>query len=82
MKAPEPGQWQRTSPLAVLFFFGKVIKLIMKNAWQSLAPLAAFAVAYKGDLVETATIAAIAIFLLIGGAAVLRFASSSIRTPS
>lgn len=72
-KAPEPGQWQRTSPLAVLFFFGKVIKLIMKNAWQSLAPLAAFAVAYKGDLVETATIAAIAIFLLIGGAAVLRY---------
>mgnify|MGYP001812577879 CR=1 FL=1 len=72
-KTPEPGQWQRTSPLAVLFFFGKVINLIIKNAWQSLAPLAAFAVAYQGDIVETAAIAGGAMFMLIGAAAILRY---------
>lgn len=73
MKAPEPGTWRRTSPFAVLFFFGKVIKLITQNAWQSLAPLAAFAVAYKGNLVETVTIAGIGAFVLIAAAAVLRY---------
>lgn len=73
MKTPEPETWRRTSPFAVLFFFGKVIKLITQNAWQSLAPLAAFAVAYKGDLVETATIAGIGAFVLIAAAAVLRY---------
>ncbi len=73
MKTPEPGRWQRTSPFAVLFFFGKVIRLIMKNAWQSLAPLLAIAVARQGDLVETATIAAVALSVFVGGAAVLRY---------
>ena len=72
-KTPEPGQWNRTSPLAVLFFFGKVVKLIVQNAWQSLAPLAAFAVAYKGDLVETAAFAGAGVVTLIGVAAVLQY---------
>jgi len=56
LKTTEPGAWQRTSPLAILFFLGKLIRDIVKNAWQSLAPLAAFLVAYKGDLVEKAII--------------------------
>ena len=73
MKTPELGQWQRTSPFAVIFFFGKVIRLILKNAWQSLAPLLAFAVAYQGDLVETAVIAGSAFLVFIGTAAVLRY---------
>lgn len=72
-KTPEPGQWHRTSPLAVLFFFGKVVKLIVQNAWQSLAPLLAFAVAYKGDLVETAALAGAGIVTLIAVAAFLQY---------
>ena len=52
MKSPDIGAWHRTSPFAILFFFGKIIRLITKNAWQSFAPLFAFLIAYKGDLVS------------------------------
>ncbi|MEX2497235.1 MAG: PH domain-containing protein [Woeseia sp.] len=50
--------WQRTSPLAALFYLGKVYQAIARNAFQSLAPLAAFVVAYKGDPLQS---------LLVGG---------------
>ena len=52
MKTPDIDVWQRTSPFAILFFLGRIIRLITKNAWQSLAPLLAFLVAYQGDLVS------------------------------
>jgi len=52
LKTPDIGAWSRTSPFAILFFFGKIIRLITKNAWQSFAPMFAFLVAYKGDLVS------------------------------
>jgi len=52
LKSPDAGIWTRTSPLAVLFFFGRIIRLVTKNAWQSFAPMVAFLVAYKGDLVS------------------------------
>ena len=52
MKSPDIEAWHRTSPFAILFFFGKIIRLITKNAWQSFAPLFAFLIAYKGDLVS------------------------------
>jgi putative membrane protein len=52
LKTPDIGTWHRTSPFAILFFFGKIIRLITKNAWQSFAPMFAFLVAYKGDLVS------------------------------
>jgi len=51
LKTPDIGVWSRTSPFAILFFFGKIIRLVTKNAWQSLAPMFAFLIAYKGDLV-------------------------------
>lgn len=57
MKIIEPGDWQRTSPLAILFFFSKLIRAIVKNGWQGLAPLAALLLAYKGDLAEKVAIA-------------------------
>jgi putative membrane protein len=41
--------WQRTSPFAAVFYIGKIYQAIAKNAVQSLAPLAAFLVAFKGD---------------------------------
>ena len=34
-----------------LFFFGKLLKLIAQNAWQSIAPIAAFVIAYEGEIV-------------------------------
>jgi len=42
--------WRRTSPLAAIFFLGRIYQTIAQNAVQSLAPLAAFLFAYKGDL--------------------------------
>jgi hypothetical protein len=57
LKIIEPGDWQRTSPLAILFFFSQLIRAIVKNGWQGLAPLAALLLAYKGDLAEKVAIA-------------------------
>ncbi len=73
MKTTETGTWQRTSPLAILFFLGKLVRDIAKNAWQSLAPLAAFLVAYKGDLAEKAIIAGIGFFVVMSLIAVLNY---------
>ncbi len=73
MKTTEPGSWQRTSPLAILFFLGKLVRDIAKNAWQTLAPLAAFLVAYKGDLAEKAIIAGIGFFVVTSIIAVLNY---------
>jgi len=46
---PDASGWQRTSPFAAVFYLGKIYEAIAKNAVQSLAPLAAFLVAFKGD---------------------------------
>jgi len=64
LKPTRPKQWQRTSPLAVLFFFGRLLKVITKNAWQSLAPFVAFIYAYQGELVTKIVMGATA-FLVI-----------------
>jgi putative membrane protein len=45
----DSADWQRTSPFAALFYIGKIYQVIAKNAVQSLAPLAAFLVAFQGD---------------------------------
>ena len=50
MSTAETNKWRRTSPLAAIFYLGKIYQAIAKNAIQSLAPLAAFLVAYQGDL--------------------------------
>lgn len=64
MKPIEPGDWRRTSPLAILFFFGKFVRGIVKQGWQGLAPLAALLFAYKGNLAEKAAFAGIG-FLVV-----------------
>jgi putative membrane protein len=56
----ESANWQRISPFGALFYLGQVYEAIARNAVQSLAPLAAFMVAVKGDPVNR---------LLIGGGA-------------
>lgn len=61
--------WQRTSPFAILFFLGRIVRLVAKNAWQSIAPLFALLVAYQGDLVSKLLLGGtVATTALIGGA--------------
>jgi putative membrane protein len=57
--------WQRTSPFAILFFIGKIVRLITKNAWQSIAPLFVYISIGKEDLVTKLVIGGIAIALAI-----------------
>jgi len=45
-------RWQRTSPLAALFFFGRIFRFISQNAAQSVAPLAALIFATEGSLLS------------------------------
>ena len=49
MSTADAAGWRRTSPFAAVFYIGKIYQAIAKNAVQSLAPLAAFLVAFQGD---------------------------------
>ena len=73
MNTTDQGTWRRTSPFAILFFFGRILRLIAKNAWQSLAPLLALLVASKGDLVSRLTLGGIAFVLVITVASLLSY---------
>jgi putative membrane protein len=64
LKTTEPGKWQRTSPFAVLFFFGKLLKQLGQNAWQALAPFFAFVYAYEGELITKIVFGVIAFFAI------------------
>jgi len=57
----------------VLFFFGKLLRTITKNAWQSLAPFVAFIYAYQGELVTKIVIGAIAFFVISISISVLNY---------
>jgi uncharacterized membrane protein YdbT with pleckstrin-like domain len=50
LSATDTDRWHHTSPLAAIFYLGKIYQAIAKNAVQSLAPLVAFLFAYEGDL--------------------------------
>lgn len=63
MTEPGPFGWRRTSPLAVVFYLGKIYEGLAKNAIQSLAPLAAFLVAFQGNKL-VALVAGLIIFVL------------------
>lgn len=84
MKSPDTGTWTRTSPLAILFFFGRIIRLVTKNAWQSIAPLFAFLVAYQGPLVSKLILggSAMAIVLVAGSVLSWLFFRYQIRDDS
>ena len=73
MKPPEPGTWRRTSPLAILFFLGKLFRDIVKNAWQSFAPIAALLIASSGNIVDRLKIGAGAALILVVVVSVLRY---------
>jgi len=73
LKAPEVGTWHRTSPFAILFFIGRILRLITKNAWQSLAPLFALLVAYQGDLVSKLILGGSAFVIVVTAASILSY---------
>lgn len=73
MKTADGANWQRTSPLAIAFFVGRVVEQLAKNAFQAAAPIAAYSVAAEGGAVENAILAG---SVLIAGTlivAVLRY---------
>lgn len=73
MKTADGANWRRTSPLAIVFFVGRVIEQLAKNAFQAAAPVAAYSVAAEGSAVENAILAG---SVLIAGTfvvAVLRY---------
>lgn len=70
---PDQNTWRRTSPFAILFFLGRILRLIAQNAWQSLAPMIALLVAYQGDLVSKLTLGGIAFAVVITAAALLSY---------
>ncbi|MDA0706064.1 MAG: PH domain-containing protein [Proteobacteria bacterium] len=84
MNTPDSATWQRTSPYAILFFLGRMLRLIVNNAWQSIAPLFAVTVAYQGDLVSKLILGGILAATAILGGAVLSwlFFTYQIRTDS
>lgn len=65
--------WHRTSPLAVLFFLGQILRALVKNAWQSLAPAAAFLFAYQGSVADKLGIAVGAFVVITVTVAILRY---------
>ncbi len=73
MSPSDPGQWQRTSPLAILFFLGSVLKAVAKNATQIIAPMAAFFVAFGGDTQTKILIVAVGFTLITLTISVLRY---------
>jgi putative membrane protein len=66
-------QWRHTSPLATVFYLGRTIEVIAKNAVQSLAPLVAFLVAYQGDLVGKLIFGGGAFISIVIGSAIVRY---------
>lgn len=68
-----PDGWRRTSPWAALFFLGRFLRGIIQNAAQSLAPLAAFLVAFQGSLSDKLALAGIAAVVLAITVSILRY---------
>jgi len=71
-KASKAG-WHRTSPLAAIFYIGRIIEVVTKNAVQTLAPLVALSFAYQGDLKDKVVFGAIAIVTITLATAILRY---------
>jgi putative membrane protein len=66
-------KWRRTSPLAALFYLGRVLEHVTRNLTQTLVPLAAFLLAAKGDLVGKIGFAVVAFIMITITIAFLRY---------
>ncbi|MBT8109642.1 MAG: PH domain-containing protein [Gammaproteobacteria bacterium] len=73
MNTTDQGTWRRTSPFAILFFVGRILRLIAKNAWQSLAPLFALLIAYQGDIASKLTLGGIVFAVAITAGSLLSY---------
>lgn len=73
MSTAKDHDWHRTSPLAAIFYLGKIYQTIAQNAVPSLAPLVAFLFASEGDLMSKTVIGATVFFLLTVAGAILRY---------
>lgn len=73
MSKTDRKRWQRTSPLAAIFYLGKIYKTIAQNAVQSLAPVAAVLFTSKGDLTGRIIFVAIAFVGITVTLAILRY---------
>lgn len=67
------GNWQRTSPFGVVFFFTRAIKQLAGGAMQMAASAGAVVVALQSDNLGWALLAAAAVVLLLLGTAILRY---------
>ncbi len=73
MSAADKEAWHHTSPLAVVFYLGKIYQDIAKNLVPSVAPLAAFLFASQGSLAYKLVFGVSAFFLVTVTGAVLRY---------
>ncbi len=73
MNPTEADAWQRSSPLAILFFLGKIVAGLAKNAAQLIAPVAAFLVAFPGTMQTKVALAATAFAVLTAVTSLLRY---------
>lgn len=73
MSKAKERRWKHTSPLAAIFYLGRIFETIAKNAVQSLAPLAAYLVASEGPLVTRILFGAAAFFAITISASIVRY---------
>ena len=73
MSKTERKQWRRTSPLAALFYLGRIFEAIAKNAVQSLAPLVAFVVASEGNIGTRVGLGLAAFAVIVIVASIVRY---------
>jgi putative membrane protein len=66
-------RWHRTSPLASIFYLGRTIKAISKNAVQSFAPLMVFIVAAEGNVMFRILLGAGFFIVAIVAASITRY---------
>lgn len=73
MSTTDKDGWRHTSPLAVIFYAGKILQLIAQNAIQTFAPLVALLFAYQGNLMTMLIFGAIAFAAALLVASFLRY---------
>ena len=66
-------RWKHTSPLAAIFYLGRIFDAIAKNAVQSFAPLVAYLVASEGPLFTRIVFGGAVFMLIIVSASIARY---------
>lgn len=73
MSKSKEKRWRHTSPLAAIFYLGKIYKAIAQNAVQTFAPLFALLVAAQGNLVGKVAFGIIAFVTITVVSAIVRY---------